>query len=197
MGPGYGLVTATAFDATAERKAMPVPLRFSLWSSAADDFDSTNALWLETIDLVCDHTHPEATVVIDREGDNRRVIDRLLLRHRPFVIRLQAGNSSRCILFGRDSRARVRDARPRLTRSTPPPPDPHPLARDPSPLLDPPPSAYPTPGPRWAPTPSPRPRSRATPRPGSPTAPPRSLHQAPPEWGNSRLPRLTPFQSSL
>lgn len=107
--PGYGLVTACAFDLAGKHKALPLPLLFEVFSPAEADFKSENTIWLDAIDRLCDATSG-ATIAIDRAGDNGRIIAKLLDRNRKFVVRVCAGNSSRIVLFGKDSRARVRDA---------------------------------------------------------------------------------------
>lgn len=105
--PGYGLVSATAFDMRAGHKAMPLPLIFETYSSVSEEFLSETAIWLDAIDRVCDATE-HGVIAIDRAGDNRRILRRLVDRKRDFVVRLKVGKTSRNLeLFGRKMRAMV------------------------------------------------------------------------------------------
>ena len=107
--PGYGLVSACAFDLAGKHKALPLPLLFEVFSASEEDFKSQNTIWLDAIDRLCDATSG-ATIAIDRAGDNGRILAKLLDRKRKFVVRICSGNSSRIVLFNKNSRARVRDA---------------------------------------------------------------------------------------
>lgn len=106
---GYELVTACAFHLEGRAKAQPLPLLFEVFSSAEADHKSQNTIWLDAIDRL-HAVAPRATIVIDRAGDNGFILRKFLDRRQPFVARLQTGDSSRHLLFGADSRARVRDA---------------------------------------------------------------------------------------
>jgi hypothetical protein len=109
IGKGYSLVTACAFDLDTGTKAQPRPLLFEVFSSAEEDFKSENTVWLDAIDRL-HAAAPRATIAIDRAADNGKVLRRLLDHRQPFVVRLQTHDHSRHLLFGADSRARVRDA---------------------------------------------------------------------------------------
>lgn len=99
--PGYGLVTATAFDTAAGCKTMPIPLVFETYSSADIDFKSETAIWLDTIDVVAKAT-PAGVLAIDRAGDNGRILRRLVAHRRDWVVRIKAGRSCRMLeVFGR------------------------------------------------------------------------------------------------
>lgn len=107
---GYGLVTATAIDLSVRRKAVPLPLLFEVFSSAEEEFVSQPHIWLEAIDRLCADT-PGGVFVIDREGDNGRIIRRLVKNKRHFVIRVKTGDNSRNVLPDGDQQALgVRDA---------------------------------------------------------------------------------------
>ena len=95
--PGYGLVTACAIDISQATKAMPLPLRFEVFSPAAVDFVSQPHVWLETLDAVCAAT-PGGTFALDRECDSGKILDRLLDRKRDFVVRLMAGENARLVV---------------------------------------------------------------------------------------------------
>ena len=104
--PGYMLVTATAFDTAAGHKAMPLPLLFEGYSYVAEDFQSENAVWLDAIDHVCLATR-DGVIAIDRAGDNKRIIRRLVRRKRDFVVRLKVGETSRNLeVHGRTMRTK-------------------------------------------------------------------------------------------
>lgn len=107
--PGYGLATAVAHDLSGDVKGMPLPLHFEVFSAAEPDFKSQPAIWLDMIDKLC-ATTKDGTFVLDREGDNRRVIDRFLKKRRHFVIRVNTHEHSRLVMFHQGSRARIQDA---------------------------------------------------------------------------------------
>lgn len=107
--PGYGLATAVAFDLTGERKAVPLPLMFEVFSSKEEDHKSQPAIWLDMLRRICASTK-HGTIVIDREGDNGRIFRLLLQERRDFVVRLQTHENSRHVLIHEKSRARVMDA---------------------------------------------------------------------------------------
>lgn len=109
IGPGYGLATAVAHDLSGEKKAIPLPLHFEVFSAAEADFKSQPAIWLDMIDRVCDATR-YGTLVIDREGDNRRIINRILKKKRHFVIRVNTHEHSRMVYFHGTRHAQVMDA---------------------------------------------------------------------------------------
>lgn len=106
---GYELVTACAFNLEGRAKAQPLPLLFEVFSSAEGDHKSQNTTWLDAIERL-HAVAPAATIVIDRAGDNGFILRKFLDLGQPFVARLQTGDGSRHLLFGADSRARVRDA---------------------------------------------------------------------------------------
>lgn len=106
--PGYDLVTAAAVDLSSENKALPVPLMFELFSNRHDDFKSETHVWLEAIDRLCDAT-AGATFAIDSAADNGRILKRLLLRKRDFVVRLKVGENSRNLVYGDDRKAQVKE----------------------------------------------------------------------------------------
>lgn len=106
---GYGLATEVAVDLFGQQKQVPLPLNFEVFSAAEEDFKSQPALWLEMIDRISAVTK-HGTFVLDREGDNRRIIDRFVDRKRDFVLRVNTHEHSRLVLFGKSSRARVMDA---------------------------------------------------------------------------------------
>ncbi len=106
--PGYGLITASAVNLNAQEKVLPLPLLFEVFSPASKDYRSQPAIWLEAFDRLMDAT-PAGTFVVDSEADNGRFFDKMLTRNRHFVFRVKSGNSSRLLLYNKDSRARVRD----------------------------------------------------------------------------------------
>ena len=108
IGRGYSVVTACAFHLAGRSKAQPLPLLFEVFSSAEEDFKSQNTFWLDAIDRI-HAVAPRATVAIDREGDNGKLLRRLLDHHQPFVTRRNTHEHSRHLLFGATSRARVMD----------------------------------------------------------------------------------------
>ncbi len=108
LGRGYSVVTACAFHLAGRAKAQPLPLLFEVFSSAEEDFKSQNTSWLDAIDRI-QAVAPRATVAMDREGDNGKLLRRHLDHHQPFVTRLNTHEHSRHLLFGATSRARVMD----------------------------------------------------------------------------------------
>lgn len=113
--PGYELITACAVDIASPRRAMPLPLLFEVFSSAAVDFVSQPHDWLSAIDRLSAAT-PRGTFAIDREADNGRIIGRLLDNHRNFVIRLNVGETARHLRVGADLPERVGTICGRLKR---------------------------------------------------------------------------------
>ncbi len=87
LGRGYSVVTACAFHLAGRAKAQPWPLLFEVFSSAEEDLESQNTFWLDAIDRM-HAVAPRATIAIDREGDNGKLLRRLLDLHQPFVTRL-------------------------------------------------------------------------------------------------------------
>lgn len=87
IGKGYGLATAVVVDPEQERRAVPLPLMFEVFST----------------------TEKAGTFAIDREGDNGRILRLLLAEKRHFVVRLQVHENSRHLVFDENARARVRD----------------------------------------------------------------------------------------
>jgi hypothetical protein len=108
IGVGYGLALAVAVNPNAERRALPLPLMFEVFSPSEEDFKSQPAVWLDMLRRLIAGTR-HGTFAIDREGDNGRIISLLLRERRHFVIRLQVHDNSRHLLFDDDSRARVSD----------------------------------------------------------------------------------------
>lgn len=108
IGVGYGLASAVAVNPNAERRALPLPLMFEVFSPSEEDFKSQPAVWLDMLRRLIAGTQ-HGTFAIDREGDNGRIIRLLLRERRHFVIRLQVHENSRHLLFDDDSRARVSD----------------------------------------------------------------------------------------
>lgn len=110
IGQGYGLATAVAHDLSGETKAIPLPLHFEVFSAKEANFKSQPAVWMEMLRSLCAATQ-HGTFVMDREADNRRIMDLLLAEKRHFVIRVNTHEHSRHVdLFNRKTRARVQDA---------------------------------------------------------------------------------------
>jgi hypothetical protein len=105
--PGYGLTTAAAWNPTSQKKGLPLPLLFEVWSSMEEEFVSQPHIWLEAIDQICAATR-HGIIVIDREADNGRIIRRLIHHKRESIVRIRCGNNSRTLFHGK-SHARVRD----------------------------------------------------------------------------------------
>lgn len=109
IGRGYGLATAVAHDLSGETKAVPLPLFFEVFSAAEANFKSQPAIWMDMLRRICAATR-HGTLVMDREADNRRIMDLLLQEKRHFVIRVNTHDHSRHLLYHRSTRARVKDA---------------------------------------------------------------------------------------
>ena len=108
IGKGYGLATAVVVDPEQERRAVPLPLMFEVFSTTEEDFKSQPAIWLDMLRRICAGTKA-GTFAIDREGDNGRILRLLLAEKRHFVVRLQVHENSRHLVFDENARARVRD----------------------------------------------------------------------------------------
>lgn len=108
IGKGYGLATAVVVDPEQERRAVPLPLMFEVFSTTEEDFKSQPAIWLDMLRRVCAGTHA-GTFAIDREGDNGRILRLLLAEKRHFVVRMQVHQNSRHLVFDENTHARVRD----------------------------------------------------------------------------------------
>ena len=110
IGKGYGLATAVAHDLSGETKAIPLPLHFEVFSAKEVDFKSQPSVWMDMIRKLCETTK-HGTFVMDREADNRRIMDLILKEKRHFVIRVNTHEHSRhLVLLNGKSRARVKDA---------------------------------------------------------------------------------------
>ena len=110
IGKGYGLATAVAHDLSGETKAIPLPLHFEVFSAKEEDFKSQPSVWMDMIRKLCETTK-HGTFVMDREADNRRIMDLILKEKRHFVIRVNTHEHSRhLVLLNGKSRARVKDA---------------------------------------------------------------------------------------
>lgn len=110
IGRGYGLATAVAHDLSGDTKAIPLPLYFEVFSAGEEDFKSQPAVWMDMLRNLCAATQ-QGTFVMDREADNRRIMNLLLKEKRDFVIRVNTHENSRhLLLFNGNTRARVQDA---------------------------------------------------------------------------------------
>ena len=111
--PGYGLATACAVDISSQKTPVPIPLNFEVFSYASQDFVSQPHIWLQMIENIAAHT-PGGTFALDREADAENIIGRMLDLKRHFVVRMDAGASSRMLRLPDGRRLRVQDIVPEL-----------------------------------------------------------------------------------
>jgi hypothetical protein len=71
IGKGDGLATAVEVVPEQERRVVPLPLMFEVYSTTEEDFNSQPAIWLDMLRRICAGTQA-GTCAIDQEGEHSR-----------------------------------------------------------------------------------------------------------------------------